>query len=204
VELPKQNITVPACESCNRQKSRIDAYFRDVLITDIAGCEHPVAKELWDQKLVRALRKNHSEMMRDFVASSREVDLQTPSGLVVGSAQMAIGDERIFADIFRYLISGLYYYFERRVLPRNRVFRVKRLVGSGHDVAHEMFRQFGARKVVQLGGDVFRCKFQLTQDDPAYTFWFLSFFRGVNYIVFTPPKMPVPKILLRPRRPPVR
>jgi hypothetical protein len=190
--LPVNMITVPACERCN--KAWYDTYFRDTLVMDIAGCQHPEAEEL-GKRVFRSLARGQSEMLKQFLERSQPIDLLSDGGLVVDTAWLSHADSGIFDAIFRYLIRGLYYHAERRILPKNRRAHVKRLLGHGNEIALNVFRKHGHIKRIELGNQVFRAMYQKQAADPTITCWLLSFYGRVNYFVLTKPTVHVPHLL---------
>jgi hypothetical protein len=198
VTVPQNMITVPACSRCNVDKAQYDTYFRDALVMDLAGCQHPEAEAIWWDKVMRSLTRGQSEMVKQFMARAKPIDVLSEAGLVVDSAWHANADPEIFDAIFRYLIRGLFYHAERRILPRNRYPYVRRLLSKGNDITLDIFRKNGCINRYELGDGVFRAMYQKKANDATITCWLLSFYRAVNYFVLTKPTVPVPRLLSRP------
>lgn len=83
--IPADAPKVWACEPCNGVvKSRLDQYFRDLLVTDMHSSQSPVAQELFP-KFGRSVVRNQSKMARDILQKAQLVELRTPGGIYLGS-----------------------------------------------------------------------------------------------------------------------
>src|SRR5438309_2111083 len=58
--LPENMITVQTCDPCNRAKSLDDGMLRDMLSTDIAARNSPVAAHLIDNKVISSVKQDKS------------------------------------------------------------------------------------------------------------------------------------------------
>ena len=75
--LPKNLVTVPACNECNQRKGEDDDYLRDYLATDFAGSGSSIADTLLRGKIRRSVARNQSELIREIAPSLRLQSLHT-------------------------------------------------------------------------------------------------------------------------------
>lgn len=61
-----QMLVIPSCRPCNDAKSRVDATLWDFLLTDIDSSEHPVARQVFEDKMMTAVSDNHVRLLDDF------------------------------------------------------------------------------------------------------------------------------------------
>jgi hypothetical protein len=116
--VPGNSPKVYACSPCNNiLKSRQDTYFRDFLILDIEGSEHPVAKQLFP-KLARSIVRNQSEFARH-ARNAQPMQRFTPEGLFAGIVYGAEIPNHALADGVTMMTRGLYYYYTKQFLPQN-------------------------------------------------------------------------------------
>src|SRR4051812_32449628 len=78
--LPQDMLTVPACDSCNGRKSRHDDFLRDILVTDIAATESPVAQELFRVKVLSSHQQGKSLASRIALTDSKPIPFLTREG----------------------------------------------------------------------------------------------------------------------------
>src|SRR5258706_11644364 len=85
--VPKDIPTVYAWATCNGTlKSQGDAFLRDLLVFDMDTCNHPVARRLFDDKVVRAISNNQSALARYVSDKLSPIEVFTPSGIFMGAA----------------------------------------------------------------------------------------------------------------------
>lgn len=183
--LPKNLITVPACRECNDGKSRDDSLLRDYLVSDLLASEHPVAREILDMKVSRAIRRNQSELARIVRYSEvRRVPRLTPAGIYLGDAYaMELPKGTINSIIYR-IVQGLYFHSRRELLPNNMTYELRRhppSAWSGFQQTLLSTSQPGS--IVQ--GSVFRSMHQHLTDAPTVTIWCLMFYNAVVFSIAT-------------------
>lgn len=181
--VPGNSPKVYACSPCNNTlKSRLDEYFRDFLITDIEGSEHPVSKQLF-HKLVRSIGRNQSV----FARHARQAQLMprfTPGGLFAGFVYGTQLPNQSIAEGITLMTRGLYYFYTKRVLPQNidivvnRQWDMQKLTPDIQFLFH-----LGAVYRAAGEGGVFECIYIIPPERPTTSLWFLSFLRKVYFSV---------------------
>ena len=181
--VPGNSPKVYACAPCNNiLKSRLDTYFKDFLILDIEGSEHPTSKQLFPT-FARSLSRNQSE----FARHARNAQLMpwfTPEGFFAGFVYGTEIPNHALADGITMMIRGLYCYYTKQILLQ--------------DIEMQVHRQWDMQKLVpdiqilfKLGavykpagdGDVFECIYIVPPEKPDASMWFLSFLRKVYFSV---------------------
>ena len=120
IDVPK----VWACEPCNGIiKSRLDTYFRDLLVIDMHSSQSPVAQNL-SQKFARALGRNQSKLARDIVQNNQLIELRTESGLFWGHAYTSQEANKKTLEIIAMYVRGLYAAYLHKILPQDVEFDI--------------------------------------------------------------------------------
>ena len=194
--LPNNMVVVPACRPCNEEKGGDDTYLRDMLVVDWENDPHPLAQGDLKGKVIRAIGRNRSHLVRDGRQTRRPTPVTTPAGLYLGTAPAIPMDPARIDRIFGRIVRGLYYrlYAENR-LPIDTAFEV----GKVHPMKKQELLEFLGRKG-GMGyhslGDPFDCAFNIAKDEPSVSYWLLRFM-NVFVLVFTnaaKPRQP-PKLL---------
>lgn len=185
--LPEGMITVPACDDCNGQKSRHDDFLRDLLVTDYAGSQSPVAQQLFAEKTIRSHQQDKSLLGRIAMSDlMTEIPIRDENG-VEDVAVFGTFDFDRAMDMFSYIIRGLYFSFRSVVLPQDCNFRVGRLFKEDLDACVAFFSDHGAFGPHRIGDGVFSCVYNYGATTEAATFWLLEFYNRVQYSVVTTP-----------------
>jgi hypothetical protein len=178
---PKGLVTVPACGRCNAKKSRDDTFIRDLFTAQAR--EHPVAKDIFDGPVTRAISRNQSELAL-LVKRSRVVKtpMRTPAGVIVGEAYGVPLPPGRLASILFQVGRGLY--FDSRGVVFDPSVPHELLVhpsSEWNNLAGGVFRGH-ASKVL---GDVFACSYMWATEDPFSTLWLLGFYETLVFTLST-------------------
>jgi hypothetical protein len=185
--LPEDMVTVPACDDCNGRKSRHDDFLRDLLVTDFAGSQSPIAQQIFAAKTIRSHQQGKSLLGR-IVMSDSMVEL--PIGDQAGEDDIAaIGtfDSERATEMFSFIVRGLYFSFRSVLLPQDCNFQVGRLFKGDLAKWVHLFNELGAFGPHRLGDGVFSCVYNYGDTSKAVTFWLLEFYDRVQYSVLTTP-----------------
>ena len=178
---PKNLITVPACLGCNQEKALNDEYLRDLVTTDIYGNQSPIAKEIFNDKVVRSSRSNRSLMAREFLSGARFEPFYTKGGVYLGDFPSATVDPQRITTIFATMAQGLYYDHRRHRIPSNYIFEVLRYHPWDFKGVYESLNSQLHLNGPRILGDVFGCAYVSAQEDPPTTLW-LMWFYGMFFI----------------------
>ena len=187
--LPQDVVVVPACRACNEDKSQDDSYLRDILVMDYQGSENPVAREIFQTKVMRSAKRNRSDAVRTAMRQARSISLFSPSGLYLGRLPSFDLDEGRINRIFSYIIRGLYYKTVRERLPNDCSIGVRRVnAKDANDVFH-IIKGLGGNGPYDLGKGIFTCAFMYATEEPVISFWLLWFYQKVFFIADTAPRL---------------
>lgn len=184
---PNVMVTVPACEPCNARKALHDDFLRDLLTTDVAGGESPIAQKIFREKTLASVRKGSSLLARIALSQARKISIRTETGLYGGDCAVASFHLDRAIEIFSFLVRGLYFHYRAIVLPRNCKFDARRLNYEGLKKCWKYFENHQYNGPFDLGVGVFRCFNMTAASDEARTFWILVFYDRVFYSVMTTP-----------------
>jgi hypothetical protein len=185
--LPKIMVTVPACDDCNSKKARHDDFLRDLLTSDIAGSESPIAQQIFQEKVLSSNRQGKSLVARIAIDDAKETPIVTKSGLYLGDCHVAHFDLDRAIEMFSFMVRGLYFRFRHVVLPKDCKFEVRRLGGEDARKCWEGFEEIQYNGPYTLGDGVFWCVYNYAARNDAITFWMLAFYDRVFYRVVTTP-----------------
>jgi hypothetical protein len=188
-KIPSDAPKVWACEHCNGVvKSKLDAYLRDLLVTDMHSSRSPVAQQLFP-KFGRAVVRNQSKMASDILQKRQIVELKTPGGLYSGEAYTSKEANDKTLEIMTMYTRGLYAYYFHKTLSQDIEFDLVRA-----DVSEPLNNVIGMLNAnggsyARIGdGDIFECVFGHAVDVPEAGIWVLNFFRRALLVVTTMPR----------------
>lgn len=101
-------LTVPACHDCNRDKGTFDGPLQHYLLTDVDASEHPEARQLFDEKLVKAVSTNRVRVLDGFYEGQMVPEI-TVGGLWVRDLYRIPFDFEPVRRALVYLVRGLHY-----------------------------------------------------------------------------------------------
>jgi hypothetical protein len=172
--LPQDLVVVPACEACNRDKSKDDTYLRDALVMDYQGSESPIARTLFDTKVKRSAKRNSSDVVRAAMTRARFIPHITPGGLYLGEVPSfdldPIRMERIFCP-----------------LPAECAIRIYRISAKDAEEIFHVIKGMNGNGLYRIGQGVFECAFMYATEEPQISMWLLAFYQRVFFVVDTEP-----------------
>jgi hypothetical protein len=167
---------VPACQSCNNEKSKIEHYLATVLPV---GSTHPVAEEIAHGTLSKRLDKN----------------MRLRNELADGVTQLSyFSDEVNFATSFRPDVIEKYAALMARGLLYHH-FQV--LLDEAHEARGSVFRQDATHAIDKIFNDVYPSVdvvsnnhagnafwyrgFSVTSEDPQTSMWHMRLYGGIKF-----------------------
>lgn len=185
--LPQDVVVVPACEACNRDKSKDDTYLRDALVMDYQGSESPIARRLFDTKVKRSAKRNSSDVVRAAMTRARFIPHISPGGLYLGEVPSFDLDPIRMERIFSYIVRGLYFKVVRRPLPVECTIRVYRVSAKDAEEIFHVIKGMNGNGLYRIGQGVFECAFMYATEVPQISMWLLAFYQRVFFVVDTEP-----------------
>ena len=179
-------VTVKVCERCNVEKSLNDDFLRDILVTDIFGCNHPVAQAIF-AKMLRADRAGKSVIAREARAKARKKSMYTSGGVFIGDFPMFDVDQGRLDRVFAPITRGLYYKLRGRYLPDHYRIRARKLLPFDAMKYLPMFTEHEGSGPYAIGGDIFGCRYVVSSEDLSTSLWLLCFYGRVFFLVSSEP-----------------
>ncbi|MBI5932341.1 MAG: hypothetical protein HY867_01435 [Chloroflexi bacterium] len=188
-------ITVPACKKCNSSFSNDDEYFRlKLCISEHVG-NHPDA--LANQNVIfRSLRKPEAKGLRkSFMGDLQRVQLRTRGGIYLGQTYIFDVDlKRIFSVIER-IVRGLYYVETSTILSQEYEVDVHS-DDTLKDESPELIEELRQKILTPLseippkiiGNKTFMYRFHITEEEPIFSVWALTFYGQANFLSLTGPR----------------
>lgn len=184
---PANLVKVPACASCNNEKSKADAYLRDFLVTDAYSSENVAAQTDLKDAVLRSLRRGSSDFAKDAVRTAVPHAVFSPGGeIYIGEVLSVPIDDQL---VFPWVIRGLYHSVVGRPIPDNYTFNVGRLNPFTFEETITKFlctNHFGPFHVGD--NDEFICMFICSAEDRFSTIWLLWFFGTIGFSVIVEPE----------------
>jgi hypothetical protein len=193
--LPDNLITVPACESCNKDSQHDDEYLRAfmMLLRDAAPSQ---AIERVRARTVRQLHRKNFPGLRIKLEQSSELRWHSESG--GGAREVGLftkpDRERLFRVMTKY-VRGLYFHVVGSVLPVEAILSIERLFNRGTRPAEYWEPLLAASDYAYQGrvesvgaGPEFRYAFNPVTKGPALAMMVLEFYQSFPYVamVFKP------------------
>jgi len=179
---PPNLISVPACDDCNNSKSLNDDYLRDILVTDNWVSKHPIAQQIFQQKMLSSQRQGSSVIARETIKNSKLEPFYTSGGIYLGHFHATPIDDKRFEHIFETMVRGLFYDFQKERIPDGYIFDLGRI----HLWEFEQFKQmFESHKPKgKVLGNVFSGGFTFAAEDAFTTMWLLIFYERIAFCAF--------------------
>jgi HNH endonuclease len=184
--LSAQMVTVSACHDCNSRKSKHDDFLRDLLTTDIAGSQSPIAKSIFQDKVLSSHKQGKSLLSRIARNEAVSIPIVSKSNLYYGDCYTATFDLGRAIEMFSFIVRGLNYKLRGVVMPSDCEFKVNRLVDKDINKWRDFYLKNGDNSFV-VHEDIFWCKYQCADFDDNLTFWLLTFYNRIFYRVVTVP-----------------
>jgi len=190
---PRNLITVPCCEKCNRKFSKDDEYFRDVILMreDIFDLED---LETLRNKVIRSLRRaESSKYKKKLISGSEKINVFTKNGLFIGEKTTYNVDLNRLRKVIDRITRGLYFKKEGKVLDQN--YDVKTY--TSEDIANWNLKSQEEwllllvnilQKRLHHFGKIFAYNYLLAKDDSNASVWLFNFYQKIVFISITLPK----------------
>ncbi len=166
---PTDPIKIPTCSICNTGSSNQDRIFQ-VFVGIAAG--HGEEGERLHKNHVTRIVQSDRKLKRSIESTLRDVELHTPSGIILGRAQAVLLDSESYDAVIERIVRGLHFYHTGHIL------------GDKSDVTIYWHRAL-TEKIINMviswatgsvGGDQFIYKYVTFTEEPYGSVWVLQFF----------------------------
>lgn len=190
---PKNLITVPSCETCNKTFAKDDDYARLVLTTAEGALGNASRNELIPIVKRFAERAESKRILRTVYESLRSGYYETPGGISIRRQQFALEGERLDAFAKR-VIKGLFYLEKRYRLPddctihainHRRMSEFEDLAGPNRDFYALILTELAEHTERRSWGDVFGYSWVQSPNYSDATWWLLDFYGRPQYLCNT-------------------
>jgi len=171
--LPK----APSCETCNRDKSKIEHYLTSLLPF---GGRHKDAHENLKEMVPKRLGKN-PKLQKNLASKAAYLLTRRPSGLFSPSLVLPIKFQAISA-LFKYVVKGLTNYHWGVYLNDDILIEIMALTSAGEKFYEEQFFRLNckARVIETLAQNTFWYEGVQGVDCPQITAWRFSIYNGLQ------------------------
>jgi hypothetical protein len=170
--LPRDLITIPACEGCNRSTSQLDEQFR-VHLSLRVGIDDSDASRFWKKEALRTVKHNR-RLRESLVQSMQRVVLRTPWGIITGTATLGGWPVDVHDPLIEKIVRGLYFRHFGEVL-RDRVLVEVNPLESFNDEISQIWT--GLPGAGNAGGERFLYRYGRALEDPLQSIWMLAFYK---------------------------
>ena len=155
-ELPKEIVTVPAHEECNRKYSGDNEYFRDVLAISDACSHHPEVRRLLRGTIRRKLRRRRGAFLKT-LADAGVGPVFSEFGIYLGHAPQFDWNWSRIETVLKNVMKGLFFTLMKHPLPQEMTLTVGNVRNDGdllqiRQAVNAMCPWMG------FGDDVFGCR----------------------------------------------
>ncbi len=192
---PNNLITVSACSECHSDTSKDDEYFKNKLSLRNDAGEHPSARANWDS-IFRSLNRYEAKgLKKSFIKDLRNVHMQTKAGIYIGEhLGFHVNMIRIRRVVER-VVRGFYFAESFQPLGQNNNVNVLSdddLINESEEVIEELTQNIllplASIEPKIIGDNIFTYRHHITDENPAYSVWGLSFYGHVPFFCITGPK----------------
>lgn len=170
--LPK----VPACESCNNEKSRLEHYLTAVL--PFGGRHEDALSNL--QELVPGRLAKNAKLHRELVAGRGITLTEERPGLHVPTMTIPFDSDRLH-QLFGFIAKGLLWHHWAVALQAHHDLKVVSLTGFG-EASFSTFLGLNAKQRIRcaLGNGAFSYEGAQGTDYPEFSIWKISIYGGLK------------------------
>lgn len=178
---PSNLITVPCCDSCNKEKQKDEDYFRSWILFGKAGITNQ-GKIIWDQKLNRTYEKDIG-LKKAIARSFKEVEIKTPSGIYLGKRLAIQAEWNRIERVISKIVKGLYYFEYNEIMSNNVQIKVAH-------ITYDKKMQDEMKKLLLLPGKrkwygIFEYARNRVESAKSNSAWLLLFFNSNLFAVLT-------------------
>ena len=188
--LPSSLPTVKSCDSCNRDASQDDEYFRDVVLKYHRVAEQPEAQPLLDKMFRAAALPAKRRYTAAVLRSLTEVEVTTDAGINLGRQPAYRVDRKRVARAAERYVRGLHRHELGYRVPDGLEVRIRAEPESVHRAGEAILRFMRGRPVRIVQPDVFHYVWVHAVDRPEASIWALVFFNEFPILGFIrPPRL---------------
>lgn len=186
-------IKVPACLACTNESSKDDEFFRNILANDDRVRKHPEA-----QKVVgayeRSLQRPQAQGLRTSILRAQmQFSLISPAEIIHGKGTALKTDFTRETKVLERITKGLFFHEFQRPHPTENTISVhspakhiKEGTGALERVL-EMIGYINSENKKTSGKEIFSYGVAVAEDNPNGTFWALTFFKAIPFLVYSVP-----------------
>jgi hypothetical protein len=166
---PSDLIRVPACDSCNMGRSGLDEEFKVSIGLQAGHGEE--GERLFCEQTSRTLSHNQ-RLKAELLSSIKEVELKTPEGILLGTAQAVPLRSESYDKVINTIIRGLHWHHSGQIL--GDLVDIK--VGWHRYLTKEIVTMTNNWAAGIVGNGQFIYKFAIFDEVPLASVWVLQFF----------------------------
>ncbi len=159
--LPLDMITVPACSTCNLEKSKYDVFLRDHLVSNVDLPANETAERIRTGPYQRAVGRKQSELWKEIQSdTTKKTKLSDEMGNYLGMYVEMFYSHGPMKEAIILIVKGLYYRLLDKRIPENHSFLVGG-IPSWEELLHQFQKlKSRARLAVQRSATTrFSCVF---------------------------------------------
>ena len=191
---PSDLITVPACEKCNKDISKDEEYFRLKLCLSEQVGNNPDARKNREVILRSLKRPEATGFKQSFLSEIRSMRLRTPAGIHLGRRlAFEVDLHRIFRVVEK-SVRGLFFHETGYSLHPSYEVDVhsnETLKEYPAELLEEWTQTIliplGQQPPKVIGNGVFAYRYHVTEEDPFFSVWSLTFYEQVSFLCLTGP-----------------
>jgi hypothetical protein len=187
-------VTVPCCEICRKGQPLDDEYFVRMVALRQDLANHSVASRVLASVQRSLANPRQRGFLNSLLRSLKQVPLQTPTGIYVGTAGQYDVDLPRLCRVVERTTRGLYYHEFKERLPdtyRCQVYALDGFARPGGQLpteAKQLFKAAATGEAKALGGDAYVYSFQRVPPREHVSIWLHLVYRRVAFVALTIPK----------------
>ena len=179
---PRDLITVPACNYCNKGSSKDEEYFRAIITT--AEGNNEFAVQLVNQKIIPRFRRKPL-LLKSIMRDAKKVDVYSEGGIYLGKYPAIPYKSQRIQSVVEKIIRALFWHETKMVLGTD--------YDVGRFILNPNFDEQKKRAIVSLplknvgDGKVFSYRYLFDEKDKRISCWWLMFFNATLLMALTEP-----------------
>jgi hypothetical protein len=178
---PSNLITVPACLTCNHNRSLDDEYFR--LMITAGSLDAPQSLNVLHQRMIPRMRKSPALIMK-FLKSVKKVNIRSEEGIHLGHGnEFQINRPRVQAVIDK-IVRGLFFKHTNHRLAVGYRIEDYRDYLSYRKVEKPLQDVIAELPLINIGdGSIFSYRYHISDITESESFWFLMFYNDASFFI---------------------
>ena len=168
---------MPSCKRCNESFNSDDEFFRVCVSSSPSRSES--GQQIWYDKVLGSSLKRSPKFKSMLSKNLIKIGVKTPSGIYLGQSPGLTLDARRIDRVILRIIQGLYWHHYQKSLPP----KPSPEIWLDPPISPEISNLFLGTQLNSVGGDVFKYRYRLYDDNREVSIWSLLFYMSRHFLI---------------------